>query len=115
MRVLSQGQMDLFDLAFSRLVGLELNRFRKLFYGRNARPVAMACHGAGIDRSVFSTVFSLSRQAHSLPYKIEPGVQLGVEQVFKNMTRQQALDELRIDTHRTKQHHKEPLSHPVLV
>ena len=66
MRVLSQGQMDLFDLGFARLVGLELPRFRHTFYDRGVRMVALACHGAGIDRSVFATVFNLSRQAHGM-------------------------------------------------
>src|SRR6185312_3755314 len=59
MRVLSQGQMDLFDLGFARLVGLDVARFRKTFSERGVRPMALACHGAGIDRSVFSTIFNL--------------------------------------------------------
>jgi len=46
MRVLSQGQMDLFDLGFARLVGLDVTRFRKAFYDRGVRPMALACHGA---------------------------------------------------------------------
>lgn len=95
MRVLSQGQMDLFDLAFARLVGLELPRFRDSFYDHGARMVALACHGAGIDRSVFPTVFNLSRQAHGLPHNLDNGDMLAVEQVFTHLSRQRALDELR--------------------
>jgi uncharacterized protein (DUF2336 family) len=95
MRVLSQGQMDLFDLGFARLVGLELPRFRKLFYDRGVRPMALACHGAGIDRSVFATVHSLSRQAHGKPHNLDSNDRFQVEQVFKQTTRARALDELR--------------------
>ena len=95
MRVLSQGQMDLFDLAFARLVGLELPRFRKAFYERGARLVAMACHGAGIDRSVFATVFNLSRQAYGVSHHLDDRDMLAVQQVFKQMSRQRALEELR--------------------
>ena len=63
MRVLSQGQIDLFDLAFARLLDVELDRFRNVFLRKRRSPVALACRAAGIDRSVFATVFNLSRQA----------------------------------------------------
>ena len=95
MRVLSQGQMDLFDLGFARLIGLDVSRFRKAFYDRGVRPMALACHGAGIDRSVFATVFSLSRQAHGMPHHIDSADRFAVEQVFKQTSRQKALEELR--------------------
>ena len=95
MRVLSQGQMDLFDLGFARLTGLEASHFRKVFYQRGVRPVALACHGAGIDRSVFATVFNLSRQAHGMPHHLDTKDQNVVAAVFKQLSRQRALDELR--------------------
>src|ERR1700761_285211 len=63
MRVLSQGQIDLFDLAFARLLDVELPRFREFFYKDGVKLVALACRAAGIDKSVFPTVFNLSRQA----------------------------------------------------
>lgn len=95
MRVLSQGQMDLFDLGFARLVGLDVARFRKSFYERGVRSIALACHGAGIDRSVFVTIFNLSRQARGLPRNIDSEDRFTVEQIFKQMSRQRALEELR--------------------
>jgi uncharacterized protein (DUF2336 family) len=95
MRVLSQGQMDLFDLGFARLVGLDAPHFRKIFYQQGVRAVALACHGAGIDRSVFATVFNLSRQAHGMPHHLDIKDQNVVAAVFKQLSRQRALDELR--------------------
>jgi len=95
MRVLSQGQMDLFDLGFARLVGLDAAHFRKTFYEKDVRAVALACHGAGIDRSVFATVFNLSRQAHGKPHHLSTTDQGAAAQVFKQLSRQRALDELR--------------------
>src|SRR6185437_9008487 len=67
MRVLSQGQIDLFDLAFARLLGMELSPFRHFFYQDGVRLVALSCRAAGIDKSVFATVYNLSRQARKLP------------------------------------------------
>lgn len=95
MRVLSQGQIDLFDTGFAKLVGLDVTRFRKIFYERGSRAMALACHGAGIDRCVFTTIFNLSRQAHGMPHHIDSADRLVVEQVFQQNTRQRALEELR--------------------
>ena len=64
MRVLGQGQIDLFDLAFARLLDVELASFRVFFYKDGVKLVALACRAARIDKSVLATVFNLSRQAH---------------------------------------------------
>lgn len=95
MRVLSQGQMDLFDLAFSRLLDIDVASFRTVFYGDGARIVALACRGVGIDRAVFATVFNLSRQARNLPASLTPSDFDVVDSVFSGLLRQAALDELR--------------------
>jgi uncharacterized protein (DUF2336 family) len=95
MRVLSQGQLDLFDLAFARLLNVELSRFRKAFYEDGARLVALSCRAAGIDRSVFPTVFNLSRQAHGLGMTLGGADMRDADAVFSGFTRQGAMDELR--------------------
>jgi uncharacterized protein (DUF2336 family) len=95
MRVLSQGQTDLFDLAFSRLLSTELARFRTHFYGGGARMVALSCRAVGIDRSVFTTVFNLSRQAHCMSATLTSSDLVTVDAVFSGFTRPTALDELR--------------------
>ena len=95
MRVLSQGQIDLFDLAFAKLMGMELAAFRSAFYERGARMVALACRAAGIDRSVFATVFNLSRQARGMAAVMTAPDTAAVDMVFTDLTRQAAMDELR--------------------
>lgn len=95
MRVLSQGQVDLFDLAFSRLLNVELVPFRTGFYDGGARLVALACRAAGIDRSVFITVFNLSRQARDLSVVLTGPDHGAVDAVFSGFTRQAAMDELQ--------------------
>ena len=95
MRVLSQGQTDLFDLAFSRLLDMDATGFRSVFYGGGTRAVALACRAVGIDRAVFATVFNLSRQARSLPATLTPADFEIVDSVFSGTVRQTALDELR--------------------
>jgi uncharacterized protein (DUF2336 family) len=95
MRVLSQGQVDLFDLAFSRLLDVELTRFRKSFYEGGVRLVALACRAGGIDRSVFPTVFNLSRQARGLAVALSGADTATADGIFSGFTRQAAMDELR--------------------
>jgi uncharacterized protein (DUF2336 family) len=95
MRVLSQGQTDLFDLAFARLLGADLGRFRNLFYETGARNVAVSCRAAGIDRSVFATVYNLSRQARGLSVALTGADNQAVDAIFTGFTRQTATDELR--------------------
>ncbi|HWU25514.1 MAG TPA: DUF2336 domain-containing protein, partial [Rhizomicrobium sp.] len=65
-RVLQQGQSELFDLGFSRLLGIDPVRFSDIFYRRGPRPAALACHAVGIDRCVFATVYSHSRRSRSI-------------------------------------------------
>jgi len=96
MRILSQGQTDLFDLAFARLLDLELPLFRKLFYEGGARAVALGCRAAGIDRSVFPTVFSLSRQSRGRHVSLSAQEIADAGQVFVAFTRESALREMRV-------------------
>jgi len=95
MRVLSQGQMDLFELAFARLLDIDVAAFRTIFYNGGARTVALACRATGIDRAVFATVYNLSRQARGLPVTLAPSDYQTVDAVFSGFIRQTALDELQ--------------------
>ncbi len=94
LRVLHQGQTDLFDLALARMVGLPLPELRNKFYGGGARPVALACRAVGIDRCVFATVFNLSRQAHSLRPTLSHADTAEVERVFTTLSKPTAQAEL---------------------
>jgi uncharacterized protein (DUF2336 family) len=95
MRVLSQGQADLFDLAFARLLEVELEKFRPFFYRDNVRPVALACRAAGIDRSVFATVFNLSRQARNQHAVLNAAAMADAEEIFATLSRAAALEQIR--------------------
>jgi hypothetical protein len=95
MRVLSQGQIDLFDLAFARLLGVELSSFRKFFYIEGVRLVALSCRAAGIDKSVFATVFNLSRQARSMTATLGRPETAEVDSIFASFTKPAALEALK--------------------
>jgi uncharacterized protein (DUF2336 family) len=95
LRVLHQGQIELFDLAFARILELPLEEMRRNIYERGPQTVALACRAVGIDRCVFSTVFKLSRQARLMkPVLLEPDLR-AVENVFSSYTKLQALQALQ--------------------
>jgi uncharacterized protein (DUF2336 family) len=60
-RVLRQGQMELFDHGFATLLQLDVEPVRRALYGDNPHTLALACRAAGIDRSAFATVLQLCR------------------------------------------------------
>jgi uncharacterized protein (DUF2336 family) len=99
LRVLQQQQMDLFDRAFAKLLEIELPVFRDMFYRHGARPVALACRAVGIDRCVFPTVYSLSRQSRRVNAILSPEDRHEVEAVFATFARKEALGILKQVTH----------------
>ena len=94
LRVLNQGQTDLFDLALAKLANLPVIELRSRFYRGGPRAVALACRGVGIDRCVFPTVFSLSRQAHNMHTNLSYSDLAEVDKVFSTVPKTSALSEL---------------------
>ncbi len=95
LRVLHQGQIDLFDLAFARLLNLPLDEMRRKFYETGPKAVALACRAVGIDRCVFATVFNLSRQARNLRPTLSSADLAEVQTIFNGFTKAGALTELQ--------------------
>lgn len=95
LRVLQQGQIELFDMAFAQLLRLPLAEHQSLFYQTGPRSVALACRAVGIDRCVFSTVFERSRRARRLVPQLSNEQLAEVQAVFNSYTKAEALDELR--------------------
>ncbi|HUO93945.1 MAG TPA: DUF2336 domain-containing protein [Rhizomicrobium sp.] len=94
-RVLQQGQAELFEIAFAKLLEMEPVGFREVFYRKGPRPVALACRAVGIDRCVFPTIYSGSRQARSISPAISNDERTEIDAVFGSLTRKEALDILR--------------------
>jgi uncharacterized protein (DUF2336 family) len=82
LRVLNQGQIDLFDAGLARLLDMPLVGLRNRFYQGGPKAVALACRAVGIDRSVFQTVYSLSRQAHGVSAMLHSHDMATVEAAF---------------------------------
>ena len=95
LRVLHQGQTELFELAFARLLEMEPPKFREAFYEHGPRAVALACRAVGIDKCVFATVFNLSRQARGVRPSLSTEQRAEVEKVFNAFSKTDAGSVLR--------------------
>lgn len=95
LRVLHQGQIDLFELAFAKLLNMDPAGSRQILYATSAAPLALACRAVGIDRCVFSTVYNLSRQAHGLKAALTAGEKEEVESIFKSFSKAEAMGRVR--------------------
>ncbi len=95
LRVLQQGQLDLFELAFARLLQLDYQRIRRVLYEEGPRTVALACRAVGIDRCVFPTVYNLSRQARRIHPLLRPDDRGDVEAIFNTYSKAEALARLQ--------------------
>jgi uncharacterized protein (DUF2336 family) len=95
LRVLHQNQTELFDHGFARLLGLDVGKFRQIFYDHGPRPVAVACRAAGIDRAVFATVFNLSRKTRNIAASITPEQRVEVDAVFNALSKTDATSDLQ--------------------
>jgi hypothetical protein len=57
--------------------------------------VALACRAAGIDRSVFMTVFQLSRHHRQVTAMLSESDQKQISAVFREFRKAEALDRLK--------------------
>ena len=70
-------------------------KYWRALYGTNPMTVALACRAAGIDRSVFHTVFNLSRQHRRVATKISDLDHAQIGMIFSHVQKSEALDRLK--------------------
>lgn len=63
MKSLRQGNTRLFELAFAEILGIPEDIMCNILYERGPAALAIACSAARIDKSVFLTMFRLTREA----------------------------------------------------
>lgn len=93
-RVLQQGNIELFELGFSRLLDISLSQTRQVLYEHGPETMAIACRAVGIDRCVFPVVYSQSYKARALRTNLTEADQACVDDAFSKFTRTTALRRL---------------------
>lgn len=90
-RSLSEGQVELFELGFAKLINLKADIMRKILYNRGSDGLAIACRAVAIDRSVFLTIFKLSREARQMTTKLSDDEMAHAFSFFQSMDQRSAL------------------------
>lgn len=95
MKSLNQGQVSLFEIAFAKIIRVPKNIMRSFLYDRGAESLAVSCCAADIDRSVFLTIYKLTRAAQNVNTNLSDAeISLAFE-YFKNLNRKKALAIIR--------------------
>jgi len=95
MRVLREGQIELFDHGLATLLQLDVEPMRRALYGGNPHLVALACRAAGIDRAAFLTVFQLSRRHRQCGTALSEADREEIQAIFREVPKGDALQRLR--------------------
>ena len=66
MKSLRQGNIRLFELAFAEILNVPEEIMCNILYERGPAALAIACCAAKIDKSVFMTMFRLTREAKKM-------------------------------------------------
>ncbi|MFC4270639.1 DUF2336 domain-containing protein [Sneathiella chungangensis] len=57
---LHQGEIDLFEFAFAKLLDVDIDQARAIIYTDNPEILAVACRSLNIDRVIFKTIYDLT-------------------------------------------------------
>lgn len=93
---LHQGQSDLFECAFAKLLGVSVEDGRTLLYKRSPAILAIACRAIGIDRSVFATIFNYTRMSSNQSLNLSALDKSETDKVFQSVTPQAAREKVKV-------------------
>ncbi|PCI34540.1 MAG: hypothetical protein COB54_01820 [Alphaproteobacteria bacterium] len=91
MKCLNQGQSSLFEIAFAKIIRVPRPIMRSFLYDRGADSLAVACCAAGIDRSVFLTIYQLTRAAQNIDTNLSDDDVASAFKHFKALDKPKAL------------------------
>jgi len=91
MKCLRQGQSSLFEIAFSKIILVPQKLMRSLLYDGDTKTLAVICCAADIDRSVFMTIYQLTRRAQNLDPELSNEEIADALEYYRKLDKQTAL------------------------
>lgn len=88
---LNHGNTRQFELAFSRMLDLEEKSMLRLIYHSGTQALALACVAVELDRSVFPTIFRLTRFAKRMVTTLTDADKEVLQATYQDYDRQTAL------------------------
>lgn len=89
-KALGQGQLDVFEHAVAKLIGIPAEAVTRLLKGGDAAMLALICQAIGIDRSVFATLFSQAETLRGRSGILSQQDRAKADQVFLTLNREDA-------------------------
>ena len=86
-KALMRGEVGVFDVAFAKLMGTDVALARRILYEPTGEGLAVACKAVGIDRSVFNTLFRLTRKARGEPEALARDQATRIHALFETLNR----------------------------
>ena len=96
LKSLGQGQAEIFDLGFAKLLGIEAPQARYILYKKGAISLALACRAVGIDKSIFTTLFNQTRAVIAQPMLLSPHEKAESDRVFFSLAPDAARRKIRL-------------------
>ena len=90
MKSLRQGNIRLFELAFAEILNIPEDIMCNILYERGPAALAIACCAAKIDKSVFLTMFRLTREAKMMDTELSQSEIEHTYNQFVNTNQQRA-------------------------
>lgn len=89
-KALSQGQLDLFEHAVAKMVGVPVEGVSRMLKSGDAKVLALVCQAVGIDRSAFATLFSQAETLRGRSGILSPLDRAAADNVFQSLKREEA-------------------------
>lgn len=82
LKVLRQGEIQLFEAMLSEWSGIAPSTLKRLVYQSGGQPLAILCKALGIDKPTFTSIFLLSRVGRRDEQIVDPGELAGVLKLY---------------------------------
>lgn len=89
-KALGQGQLDVFEHAVAKLIDIPAEAIGRLMKSGDAATLALICQAIGIDRSVFSTLFSQAETLRGRSGILSQQDRTRADEVFQTLSREDA-------------------------
>lgn len=89
-KALSQGQLDVFEHAAAKLIGVPAEAIVRLIKGGEAAMLALVCQAIGIDKSVFATLFAQAETLRGRSGILSQQDRTKADEVFQSVSRDDA-------------------------
>ena len=95
LQCLRRGRIAAFTAALARMADIEISLSRHIIFDPGGEGLAVLCKASGIDRSVFSSIFLLTREARDGSRMTDPAQLNAMVKIYDHLSQKEAQGALR--------------------